>query len=122
MAMPLASVPCSYISCKYLVTHSASQRYTDWDNATMYDIPSEYITQSNENVNIEFYDIYTGRMELSDTYERTFKPNNSSQYVESHTHYDYHPTNYQVAKITTTQSNGDVNYKDIFTLLIIPIA
>ncbi|MBS1578291.1 MAG: hypothetical protein JST29_01470 [Bacteroidetes bacterium] len=114
MLTPLLSIPCSYISCKYLVTHSASQRYTDWDNKAMYDIPTEYITQSNEDINVEFYDIYTGRVQLSDTYERTFKPNNFSQYLESHTHFDYHLTNLQVAKITTTQSNGDINIKDIF--------
>ena len=115
MVKPSALIQqCSYISCKYNVTHSSSQRYTDWDDAGMYDIPSEYITGSNDDIDVELYNIYTGLVQLSDTYERTYKPNSSSQYIESRTHFDYNQNNLQVSKITTTQSNGDINYKNIY--------
>jgi hypothetical protein len=106
-------------SCKCLVKRSYSQRNPDWSDQTKYnDINTFYTsnyTDINNNLamNVEIYGMYKGRIQLGDSYERTYKPSNSSQYLESHTHYDYNPGNYQVNKITTTESNGDVYYKNL---------
>jgi hypothetical protein len=109
----------AYPSCKSLILRSYSQRNTDWSNVTLYDAADSYMTSDYfggdgiKAMLVEMYDVYAGRTQLSDTYERVFKNANSSQYVETQIHYDYNYYNYRVAQITTTQSNGDINYKNI---------
>lgn len=113
------STTCSYTSAKALVIKSSSQRNTDWSDSTRYDVAGAYSTGNYYDANgnllmrVELYNIYKGRVQLSDSYERMFKPTDQTQYVETHTHYAYDPANYQVSTITTTRSNGDINYKNL---------
>ncbi len=93
-----------YPSCKALVIKNSSQRNDQWR------IPySTFITDaiSNNDLKAEIYQIYTGRVELSYSYERVFKPGSSTQYLETATGYYYDNLNYQLQSINTTQSNGD---------------
>ncbi len=101
------------IECtKCLVTASTSQRSDDWASAKT--PPVIHISQPSgyEQMLVDEYDIYTGRLPLQTTYERVFKPGSTSQYLETTTQYQYN-SNFLVSNITTTQSNGDINYKAI---------
>lgn len=103
-------------SCKCLVKKSYSQRNIDWSNSYFYN--ANYITNSTPDLNVDTFQAYTGRVNLTDVHERTNKPN-SSQYLETITHYDYdnnyyYPTNpLNISRITTTQSNGDIKLQYI---------
>ncbi len=103
-----------YSSCKCLVVKNYSQRNTDWSDITKYNTDASYQTQTLPDILIvDPYYIYTGRVEDTATYERTYKQNSTAIYLETVTKYQYNPYNYQVSKITTTQSNGDKNYQEI---------
>lgn len=97
-----------YPCCKSLVMQSYSQPNTDWTTQA-----TSYQTVSNGNMLVRMYEPYTGRIELLTTYERVFKPGSASQFLETLTEYTYNSYNYQVSTITTTQSNGDKNFKEI---------
>jgi YD repeat-containing protein len=99
-----------YNSCKCLVTKSNSQRNVDWEQAVNYNV---HTTASTSDLVVDIYHYYSGRVELQATHDRRFKPNSSTQYLETVTEYGYNEYNYQVNSITTTQSNGDKNYKEI---------
>lgn len=97
---------------KCLVTASTSQRSDDWIKATSSPLTTSSVNLTYENMTVDNYNIYTGRLPLQTTYERVFKPGSATQYLETATQYAYN-TNYLVSAITTTQSNGDKNYKTI---------
>ena len=101
--------------CKSLVEKSTSLKYSDWSDPSVYNDLNSYITEESTDPDIkaERYYTYTGRTELQTTYERVYKPGSTTQYLETRTDYDYTDYNYQVASITTTQSNGDVSFKNI---------
>lgn len=103
------------VSCKCLVKKNSSQRYTDWTDPVKYDDQNTYQLSSDENIAVEFYPMYTGRTELQATYERTYKPNDASQYVQTQREYSYNTgtPNYEVYNVTEKQSNGDRINKDI---------
>lgn len=102
-------------SCKCDVTYSYSQRNTDWTQPSTYTYSaSNYTTASNSNMLVDIYDMYTGRIELDSTYERTYRVNDASQFVETVTAYRYNTNNYEVSNIYTTQSNGIQNTKNIY--------
>ncbi len=114
------TIYCPAKSCKCEVLKSSSQRYTDWSNPLLYDAEASYKTSTvNDVLSVDPYMLYTGRVNLADVHERIYKPDNSNQYMETVTHYDYdensfHFSNFlDISKITTTQSNGDINYKTI---------
>jgi hypothetical protein len=101
-------------SCKCLVRKNYSQRNTDWEDKTKYDDPASYQTSSVPGIlTVDPYYMYTGRVEDTATYERIYKPNSSTQYVETVTKYNYNSLNYQISKISIIQSNGNEDYKEI---------
>lgn len=67
-----------YPSCKCRVKKTYSQRNVDWANPDIYADPNSYITQSNDDISVKIYDLYSGRIELRDSYVRNYKPNNPS--------------------------------------------
>jgi YD repeat-containing protein len=100
------------VSCKCLVTNSSSLRNTKWTDPATYN-PGFQTSISGTNVKADFYGMYTGRTELIKSFERNFKPADPANFTEVITDYNYTPSNYEVNKITTTQSNGDKNVKEI---------
>ncbi len=108
-------------SCKCYVTITSSKRNTIWADPNFYNNPdgSSYTTvnmmkDGNQTVMaVDFYDIYTGRTLLTDTKHRVYKKGDNSQFVQTIEHFDYDLNNYQVNKIATTQTNGDINYKEL---------
>lgn len=105
-------------NCKYLVVKNSSLRNEYWERPSSYDytITNTYVADpGSDNIHVRMYPVYTGRVELSNVYERTYKPGSSLEKLETVTHYTYNSTNsttnYQVSEISTTQSNGDINYK-----------
>lgn len=69
-------------------------------------------TASTADMAIQPYVLYTGRTQVTDVYDRTFKDINNK--LETHTHYDYSPNNYLPRKVTTTLSNGDQGIKEMY--------
>lgn len=110
---------CSFISAKALVLKSSSQRNSIWSDTSQYNAATSFETQNYTDANgtllmrVELYSMYKSRVQLSDQYERVFKLSDQSQYLETHTHYGYNEYNFQISNVTTTQSNGDVNFKNI---------
>ncbi|HEY1115883.1 MAG TPA: DUF5977 domain-containing protein [Chitinophagaceae bacterium] len=111
MCPSMLKVPLLLTSFKCAVNKSTSQKVSDWRN-----IPSgsgAYQKASGNGMDVDKYDLYTGRLELKYTLERIYKPTDQQQYVESRTEYEYNPLNYQVQKMTTFSSDGTVHYKRI---------
>ncbi len=109
----LTGIQSLLISCKCQVFNSTSQRNTNWSDPSQYS--DSYQTVSNGTMGVEFYGMYTGRIELDTTIERTFKQSEPTKYLDKVTSYTYNTYfNYQVNSITTTQSNSAVkNLKEI---------
>jgi hypothetical protein len=112
---PENGVYSNLVSCKCLIKKNSSQRYTDWTDPAKYDDLSIYQKNSDENIGVEFYPMYTGRTELQTTYERVYKPNDASQYVQTQRQYRYNlgTPNYEAYEVSEKQSNGDWTYKYI---------
>lgn len=109
----------SDMSCHCQVDYSTSMS-TDWmDLANLQNInyatsPTTYnifrpfpAIVTAYQLKLDLYQMYTGRVELQGMIERNYKQGDDSRYVETHNHFDYNPNNYQVSRVTTTQSNGD---------------
>lgn len=65
----------------------------------------------DSSMNVDFYGMYSGRIELDTIYDRTYSLSNPSQYAETMTSYTYDPINYEVASTSIRQSNGDIDSK-----------
>jgi hypothetical protein len=94
---------------KCLVLHSSSQNNTDWDDPTKYNLT--YLTSTTSDINVDTFDLYTGRLELTSTTVTdysTVTPANNVQTVTSFSYNGYY--NYEVNETTTTESNGDVSH------------
>lgn len=114
-------------SCKCLVVNSYSQRSDDWSNINKYNAPSTYLTSTNNDMKVDIYYFYTGRIQMTTNYERTYRTTDATQYVQTETDYTYNNgggcvadnncqmtyNNYEVQSVITHQSNGDVNYEYI---------
>lgn len=106
-------------SCNCQVLQSVSQRNTDWSNSAIYDNQTNAYTKNSiaNSLNVFYYWMYTGELQLKTTYERTFKTGNSTSYLETETNYEYKFPAYRylnasaVSKITTVQSNGKKSYR-----------
>ncbi|HEV7781422.1 MAG TPA: DUF5977 domain-containing protein [Chitinophagaceae bacterium] len=99
-------------SCNCEVVKSYSQRNTNWSDPT-YHNPG-YQTSSVADMKVDIYDMYTGRVELKSTSEKVYKPSSSTEYLETVTDYEYNSgLNFEVKKIKTTQSNGDIFEKTL---------
>ncbi|MBO9200791.1 MULTISPECIES: DUF5977 domain-containing protein [Niastella] len=98
-------------ACKCNVKFTSSQRSSDWVQDKF---QSMNTLTSDNTMDVDLYYIYTGRMELLKTYERTFKRDDQSQYMENVTEYTYSPAaNYEVSTITSKLSNGSKSIKNI---------
>jgi hypothetical protein len=101
------------ISCKCQVIQSYSQKKTVFFDQNIYNqLPFQ--TTSNNDMYVDIYDLYTGRTELDTTYERVFKPNSNTEYVETVTGYAYNDENYEVRLVKTIQSDGTYKQKNIY--------
>ena len=113
----IGTVTADLMSCKCQVANSSSQRSTDWNDPTKYN--QDYISFPDADLKVFKYAMYTGRAELKTTFERTFKADDPTKFLQTQTSYTYNifknyaPYNYEVSLITTTQSNGDINRKYI---------
>ena len=115
-------------NCKCQVVNSYSQRSDGWTNPSNYNASSPFVTSSNGDIIPSIYYFFTGHVNLSTTYERTYRTSDVSQYVQTEKDYTYgdgyscmadnycQPVyhNYDVRSIVTHQSNGDVDYKYMY--------
>lgn len=96
-------------SCKTKINRLSSQRNTDWENQSL---SYQTTSSSGMDLELEIYDVYTGRNQLVRTQERIYKTTSPTEYLESNTYYSYNGNNFQIETIRTVQSNGDNNYQD----------
>jgi len=98
-------------ACKCNVKFTSSQRSSDW----VQDKFQSMTTLTSDNaMDVDLYNIYTGRMELTKTYERSFKTDDQSQFIENVTEYTYNPiANYEVSSIASKLSTGEKSIKKI---------
>ncbi len=100
-------------NCKCQVNNNYSQNGDDWGRQSLYD-QQPFQTTSNADMAVEFYYLYTGRVNLDTTYETVYGGSNPAQSVQTITAYSYNSVNnYEPNAITFRQSNGDVNTKYI---------
>ncbi len=92
----------------YPVTESGYES-DDWTSTSYI---NSYQTTSTADMTIQPYVLHSGRAQVSDIYDRTY--NTAGSKMETHTHYDYSPNNYQVRKTTTTLSNGDNSIREAY--------
>lgn len=110
-----ASIPCTgqAITCaKCNVYKSSSQRNTDWSDVTKYTDPATYYTSSSPgaDMQVDMYNLYTGRTELSADTLRVYRVTDQNKYVETINNYYYNTVgNYELRMKQTKQSNGDLN-------------
>lgn len=109
----LTGLQTNIVSCNCIVYRSSSQRNTTWSDPAQYNNSSSYIITSNDDLKVDPYAMYTGRTELTTTYERVFKAGDPTQYLETITSYYYHTTNYEVNSIVTAKSDGGTVSKTI---------
>ncbi len=109
---PKVKKPLNLFSAKNVIIRNYSQRNVHWSNPSYYN-SEPYLTSSNSDMWVDIYDLYTGRAELKSTKERVYKVG-TTDYAESLTQFYYNTVhNYELNKIATTQSNGDINFKFI---------
>lgn len=104
----LVGVTSHIVACKCSPIKYSSQRSSQWDDPGIYDDPSSYKTSSYSDMNVDFYGQYTGRVQLSESRERTYRKNDNSNFVETKKVFYYNSINYQVSSIISTKSNGDM--------------
>lgn len=101
------------LGCKCVVSKNISQRITDWNDPAKYNDPASYRLSSTNDLQVEFYGLYTGRAPLTTSKERVYKTTDATQFAEAVTTYYYHHLNYQVFSVGTRHSNGDETGKYI---------
>lgn len=99
-------------SCKCYVTGQNSERNDHWATASEYGDINSYVTSDISGLSPHLYGYYSGRLELSSTFERVYKPGDESQFQETQTYYYYNSTNYQVSSTKTHKSNGEIANKN----------
>jgi Family of unknown function (DUF5977) len=104
----------NFYSTKCQVERSSSLRSTTWGDPAYYNSLSNYQTSTTTDMSVETYNMYTGRSELDTTYERVFKPNNSTDFAETKTVYHYNNDNYEPNVIQKFESDGTVTRKEIY--------
>jgi hypothetical protein len=117
------SLAVSASSCNCEVGNANSQRSDTW---TSYGNPANigysttlYLGENTDlltvvTVSPDLYQIYSGRVALTDTYDRSFRQGDQTRYLETRSHFDYNATNFLPSKITVYQSNGDRKVKEIY--------
>ncbi len=105
------SLPIVCLKCQ--VVNNYSQRSVDWSNPAFYDA-QPFLTATTPDMFVDFYNLYTGRMELDTTYERIYRVGDASQFAQSFTSYKYNNVfNFDVNQVNTSQSNGNLISKNI---------
>ncbi|HEY0668635.1 MAG TPA: DUF5977 domain-containing protein, partial [Sphingobacteriaceae bacterium] len=103
-----------YLSCKCLVLKSYSQNDVSWATEDFYNNSAQFVKNDvGTDLKARLYNIYSGRAELITTLERTYKPGGVNTFVEAKTEYTYKESNYQIASVTVTQSNGDKQVNEV---------
>jgi hypothetical protein len=103
-------MPLNLKSTKCTIRKATSQRNTDWQNNS----GNTYITSYNNDMWVDTYDLYTGRVELKSTTERNYKQNDATQlkFAEETTYFSYNSYyNYEIREMKIQQSNGDLVHK-----------
>jgi uncharacterized protein DUF5977 len=112
------------VDCKCQVINNYSQRSDNWSNPVSYNDYYSYVTPlQSPDLGVDFYYMFTGRTQLDSTYERVYRVSDVTQFVQTATGYEYNSDvskgytsnmlNYDPFLITTLQSNGDINFKNI---------
>ena len=111
---PATGIWSDVVSCKCSVERTASQRNSDWVKPSEYNANYQMNTVSG-TLDVDFYPMYSGRTELEEAIERVYRKNDATQFVETHTTYQYNfeTPNYEVKSITVRQSNGDYVTRNI---------
>ncbi len=110
----ISGVPSGIVSCNCEVVTSRSLRNTKWTDPANH--TPGFVTSTNGDMKVDFYGMYSGRTELTRSYEIIYKTDDPSQFTEKVTGYEYNVdsyfgNNYEPKTIWTKQSNGDINYK-----------
>ncbi len=74
------------VSCKCLVERTASQRNTDWIKPEEYNANYQVHTVAG-TLDVDFYPMYSGRIQLQKTIERVYRKGDPSQFVSTETEY-----------------------------------
>lgn len=74
-----------YPNCKYLIQKNISKRSDDWLAPNNYAYPDTYITQSNSDILVNYYEIYRGNTFLDKTIEKTYTQGTSNFKVVDNT-------------------------------------
>ncbi|MBC7934220.1 MAG: hypothetical protein H7Y86_02510 [Rhizobacter sp.] len=98
----------NFPSCKYLVKKSVSKRSDEWTNPNNHLYPLTYFNTSNSDILVDIYDPIVGRVELETSYERTYKPGQSVEFVQTKKDYWYSDVNYAVSMTQTFGSDGTI--------------
>jgi len=111
--------PAHSSSCKCFTINRSSKNSDTWMSSTyINDFSTETVTNMTsdpaikDQLLVEPYTMFTGRTELTATYERYFKDDNNQ--LEKAIFFEYSPNNYQVSKTTTTLTNGDKAIKEVY--------
>lgn len=123
-------------SYKCEVLNNRSLRADNWASQVQYDATSNYLTAidqwepgTNGDMIADEYDTYTGRVNLTNTYQRTYRTTDATQFVQTETDYYYnqgwfgngcnqknfntqvYSSNYDLDSMVSKGSNGDLNTK-----------
>lgn len=79
------------LSCKYLILVSSSKRSDEWTNAANYGLAT-YSTASNNTRTVDVYGVTVGNALLSQTIEKVYKKNSSTEFLSTATNYTYNNT------------------------------
>ncbi len=104
---PSGLVLSNLVGCKCDVKKTYSQRSTHWTDPGIYNAPASYKILPSADMGVDMYGLYTGRVQLSTTKERLFKPNDNTNYVETVTDFGYDYVTYELRNTRTIKSNGD---------------
>lgn len=99
----------AFQSCKCGVKLGHSKNNVEWSSSAF---GNQYITQSDANIEVDKYSIFTGRTELVETDQRIYNGNNFMK--ESKVFYGYSSKNYMVNKVTSIESNKDKSIKETY--------
>lgn len=116
------------LSCKYLIHTNVSKRSDDWTNPLNYNLAT-YSTASNSVRTIDIYGVTVGNALLSETVEKVYKKNSSSEFLSTTTNYTYNTSHVLLGgtgdmtsqrdyiplleSVKTTNSDGTVSAKTL---------
>lgn len=99
------------VSCRCKINVVRSQRDDDWGNPAKYGSPENYTTQSNSDMDVELYQLYSGRVELKSSKEKIYNTANPGAYLQTLLSYEY-GDNFEISKITSLKSDGTTTVRE----------